>query len=91
MSWSLQVPKTPRDEFAAAVDAAPIPSQGDTGEQATQRVGEDVARAKDLLKHLASRTEYPVLSGYASGHSLCDGQEPIYSNSMGVSVISHNE
>jgi hypothetical protein len=91
MSWNLSIDKCPRDEFEANVDAAPVPTQGDGGEQAEQRVGEDVAKAKDLLKHFASRTTSPFLSGHASGHSLIDGQEPSYHNGISVAVGSHTE
>lgn len=68
MSWSLSVYQIAREDFAAAVDAAPVSGQSEAV------CGEDVARAKEALKALAACVKRPILTASASGHSLTPEQ-----------------
>jgi outer membrane protein TolC len=69
MSWSLSVPKTPRHEFAAAVDAA-SPSPTLPSSDVVQEMDEQVAAAKSAMKAFtaAFRPEAALL-GSAYGHA----------------------
>lgn len=85
VSWSLSVsPPVAKEEFDAAVDAAQP-----TGQDATlPGFAEDVAAAKESLKALGSRVKRSKVSGYASGHSLQEGDN--WSDSLSTNVNGSN-
>lgn len=92
MSWSLSIPKTPRDEFDAAVDAVTV-TQAFSGDGEARRIGanrleDDVTTAKEVLKSLALRTDAPYLTASAGGHALSPGEEKSFHNSFSVTVGS---
>jgi hypothetical protein len=74
MSWSISVPKTARDEFAAVVDASPLATQG-TYDHPAIGLEDQQSRAKDLLKYLAGTITAPVLWGNMSGHAAQDAEQ----------------
>lgn len=83
MSWTLNVPATPKDDFQAAVDAAVAGGQPlDVPE-----VAEAVNHAKGVMKQLGVLISRPKIGGSATGHVLIEGQSgPTWYEGITVSV-----
>jgi hypothetical protein len=82
MSWSFSVPVVPKDQFAAAVDAAQATGQPPE----SLGLAEDVAAAKEALKSLAGRVKRAKVGGGASGHALQPSEGNNWSDSIAANV-----
>ncbi len=83
MSWTVNVPLTPRDEFAAAVDAA------QAGGQEAPGVDEAVASAKAAVKELAALIRRDFISANLNGHVLQPDEGDNWSDSVSVGLFGY--
>lgn len=81
MSWSISIPKTPRDDFAAAVAKLEAPLQD--GKPIDSK---DFSLLTETLNHLAGKTTLPFINASAGGHDLREGEGANFHNGVSISV-----
>jgi hypothetical protein len=86
MSWSLNVPATPHDEFDAAVDAAELGARQEVDGQPAPGVAEAVAKAKAVAKELAPLINRRYVRAMLNGHVVQPGEGENWSDSVTVSL-----